>query len=71
MHFRYQFYFQFEFIFQCNSFYIILSYSRQKVAYNKCAKYKFTIHQIDTHDNVLKELMPLVVASSSASFDLP
>jgi len=31
------------------------------VTYNKCATYKFTIYQIGTHDNVLKELMSLVV----------
>jgi len=30
MHFRYQFYFQFEIIFQCNSFYIVLSYSLER-----------------------------------------
>jgi len=41
MRFHYQFYFQFEFIFQCNSFYIILCYSLQKVTHNKCAKYKY------------------------------
>jgi len=32
--FRYQFYFQFEIIFHCNSFYIVLSYSLQKVTHN-------------------------------------
>jgi len=31
------------------------------VTYNKCTTYKFIIHQIGTHDNVLKELMSLVV----------
>jgi len=31
------------------------------VTYNKCATYQFTIHQIGTHDNVIKELMSLVV----------
>jgi len=31
------------------------------VTYNKCATYKFTIHQTGTHDNVLKELMSLIV----------
>jgi len=31
------------------------------VTYNKCATYKFSIHQIGTHNNVLKELMSLVV----------
>ena len=31
------------------------------VTYDKCATYKFTIHQIGTHDNVLKELMSLVI----------
>jgi len=54
MRFRYQFYFQFEIIFQCNSFYIVLSYSLQKVNDYKCAKYIFTVHQIGMHDNILK-----------------
>jgi len=31
------------------------------VTYNKCATYKFTIHQIGTHDNVLKDVMSLVI----------
>jgi len=31
------------------------------VTYNKCAMYKFTIHQIGAPNNVLKELMSLVV----------
>jgi len=34
-------------------FYTVLSYSLQKVTHNKCAKYKFTIHPIGTHNNVL------------------
>jgi len=29
------------------------------MTYNKNAKYNFTIHQIDAHGNVLKELMSL------------
>jgi len=31
------------------------------MTYNKDAMYKFTIHQIGTHGNVLKELMSLVI----------
>jgi len=31
------------------------------MTYNKYAKYKFTMHHIGTHGNVLKELMSLVV----------
>jgi len=34
-------------------FYTVLSYFLQKVIYDKCVKYKFTIHKIGTHDNVL------------------
>jgi len=25
------------------------------VTYNKCAKYKFTIHRIDIHDNIVHD----------------
>ena len=35
------------------------------MTYNKCAKYSFLIHQINAHDNVLKELMSLPVVLMS------
>jgi len=52
--FHHQFYWQFEVkFFNVIVFYIVLSYSLQKVTYDKCVKYKLKIHKIGTHDSVL------------------
>jgi len=40
-----------------NDFYTIVGYSLPGMTCSKYAKYNFTIHQIDAHGNVLKELM--------------